>query len=303
MTPATVIKTQHNGHKPVKSESLNRERDRDEFDAAAFEDQQESLPYLQMLNHQDLNLSGFFITLENAEAARFTPTEEWTDHLAVFQNGQTAEGYRSLTARFLILHKSKLLMFDRESSEFIGEYKKSQYDRTTMILKTRYLTFLVDKDKRLLHESPLLFTTKGSFCGSFGETLKQFHGEMSKAYGAATNAKKPRGDRFMALSVLAVRVTPVLKGDKKKSWVCSVESHGVPTVENWQQFFVGYQPDLKDRILTAVDAWTEFGTPRREIDTSSCRSPQPIEQQLPSETSDVEGFADFADDDYGYQEL
>ena len=150
----------------------------------------------------------------------------------MFQNGQTAEGYRALTARFLILRKSKLLMFDRESSEFIGDYQKSRYDRATMVLKTRYLTFLVDKDKRLLHQSPLLFTTKGSFCGSFGETLQQFHSEMSKAYGAATHAKKPRGDRFMALSVLAVRVTPVLKGDRKKSWVCSVESHGVPTIEN-----------------------------------------------------------------------
>ena len=301
MTTATVTQAQHNGHKPVKTERLNNQRDRDEFDLAAFEEQRESLPYLQMLNHQDPTQSGFFITLENVEAAHFTRTEEWTNHLAVFQNGKTAEGYRSITARFLILHKSKLLMFNRESNEFIGEYKKSQYDRTTMILKTRYLTFLVDKDKRLLHDSPLLFTTKGSFCGSFGETLKQFHGEMSKAYGAATNAKKPRGDRFMALSVLAVRVTPVLKGDRKKSWVCSVESHGIPTIENWQQFFVGYQPELKDHILTAVDAWTEFGTPRRERSTS--RLPQPVEQQLPSETSDAEGLADFADDDYGYQEL
>ena len=223
MTTATITQAQHNGHNPVAEEYLNVERDRDEFDSAAFEEHRELLPYLQMLNHQDPSQSGFFITLENAEAAHFTPTEEWTEHLAVFQNGQTAEGYRTLTARFLILRKSKLLMFNRENGEFIGDYQKSRYDRATMVLKTRYLIFLVDKDKRLLHQSPLLFTTKGSFCGSFGETLKQFHSEMSKAYGAATHAKKPRGGRFMALSVLAVRVAPVLKGDRKKSWVCSVE--------------------------------------------------------------------------------
>ena len=113
MTTATVTQAQHNGHKPVKTERLNNQRDRDEFDLAAFEEQRESLPYLQMLNHQDPTQSGFFITLENVEAAHFTPTEEWTEHLAVFQNGQTAEGYRSLTARFLILRKSKLLMFAR----------------------------------------------------------------------------------------------------------------------------------------------------------------------------------------------
>jgi hypothetical protein len=301
MTTATAIKTQYNGRHPAETQNLNSEVDRDEFDSAAFEKQRESLPYLQMLNHQDSNLSGFFITLENAKVARFTPTEEWTEHLAVFQNGQTAGGYRSLTARFLILRKSKLLMFDRESSEFIGEYKKSLYDRTRMILKTRYLTFLVDKDKRLLHDAPLLFTVKGSFCGSFGETLKQFYSEMSKAYGAATNVKKPRGNRFMALSVLAVRVGSVLKGEKKKSWVCSVESHGVPTIENWRQFFIGYQLELKERILSQFEAWAEFGTLNCEVSASLRRSPQPAESS--SEISDAEDLADFAHDDYGYQEL
>jgi hypothetical protein len=302
MATATAIKTQHNGHKSVNTESLSVERDRDEFDSAAFEEHRESLPYLQMLNHQDPTQSGFFITLENAEAAHFTPTEEWIEHLAVFQNGETVEGYRALTARFLILRKSKLLMFDRENGEFIGDYQKSWYDRATMILKTRYLTFLIDKDKRLLHESPLLFTTKGSFCGSFGETLKQFHSEMSKAYGAANNAKKPRGDCFIALSVLAVRVIPVLKGDRKKSWVCSVESHGIPTIENWRQFFVGYQPDLKERILSEFDTWAEFGNPRREVTTSPSRSAQPAEPQRSGELAGAD-IADFTDDDYGYQEL
>jgi len=302
MATATAIKTQHNGHKSATTKDLNVERDRDEFDSAAFEEQRESLPYLQMLNHQDPTQSGFFITLENAEAAHFIPTAEWIEHLAVFKNGQTVEGYRSLTGRLLILRKSKLLMFDRENGEFIGDYQKSRYDRATMLLKTRYLTFLVDKDKRLLHQSPLLFTTKGSFCGSFGETLKQFHSEMSKAYGAATHAKKARGERFMALSVLAVRVTPVLKGDRKKSWACSVESHGIPTSENWQQFFIGYQPDIKDRILATFEAWAKFGNPRREVSTSSSRSPQSAQVQRSSELAEAD-IADFADDNYGYQEL
>ena len=106
----------------------------------------------------------------------------------------------------------------------------------------------------------------------------------------------------MALSVLAVRVAPVLKGEKKKSWVCSVESHGVPTIDNWRQFFVGYQPDLKERILSEFESWAEFGKPRREVTASSSRSPQPAEPQRSSELAEAD-LADFADDDYGYQEL
>lgn len=271
---------------------------RDEFDSQAFEAQRESLPYLQLLNAQDPDQSGFFITTENMESVNFIPNEEWTFHTTTFQNGTTVEGYRSLLARFLILHKSKLMMFDRDSSEFIGVYRKSQYDRSTMILKTRYLVYVISKDKRLLHESPLLLTAKGAFCGSFGETVEQFRDDMSKAYGAATGAKKPRGDRFMALSILAVRVQPELKGQTKKSWVCSVADYGVPTVENWKSFFIGYRPELKERILTQFDEWADFGNPARELEAQAQRQHSPSTQAETNQGNE-ENFDDF---DYGYPE-
>jgi hypothetical protein len=207
MTTTTLHNNaQQNGHQrsttPIQPATTDPLPQRDEFDSQAFEAQRESLPYLQLLNSQDPDQSGFFITAENMEAVNFNPTEEWTPHTTTFQNGATVEGYRSLVARFLILHKSKLMMFDgspnraehdRDSGEFIGVYRKSHYDRSTMILKTRYLVHLISKDKRLLHEAPLLLTAKGAFCGSFGETVEQFRNDISKAYSAATGAKKPRG--------------------------------------------------------------------------------------------------------------
>jgi hypothetical protein len=294
---------QQNGHQslataiqPATTDPLPQ---RDEFDSAAFEAQRESLPYLQLLNAQDPDQSGFFITVENMEAVNFNSTEEWTPHTATFQNGATVEGHRSLLARFLILHKSKLMMFDRDSGEFIGVYRKSQYDRSTMILKTRYLVHLISKDKRLLHDSPLLLTTKGSFSGSFGETVEQFRNDMSKAYGAATGAKKPRGDRFMALSILAVRLQPELKGQTKKSWVCSVADYGVPTVENWKSFFIGYRPELKERILTQFDEWADFGNPERELEAQPQRQHFPHSVQEATTPGNEENFNDF---DYGYPE-
>jgi hypothetical protein len=259
MTASTIATTAaQNGHHPQAAETLVTS-EADEFNTAEFEVGRESLPYLQLLNHQDPNQSGFFITAENMEAAFFIPNEDWTLHSATFQRGETAEGYRSLLARLLILGKSKLLMYHRDSGEFIGNYQKATYDRAIHILKQRYLVYLITKDKQLMHESPLMLTTKGSFCGSFGETVRNFHSEMSKAYGAATGAKKPRGDRFMALSVLAVRVQPELKGKEKKSWVCSVSSYGQPTAENWKSYFVGYDAVLKDRILQDFETWADFG--------------------------------------------
>lgn len=272
--------------------------ERDEFDCEEFESGRETLPYLQMLNHSDPNQAGFFITTENMEAVQFAPTAEWTPYTATFQSGATASGYRSLIARFLILHRSRLLMFERESGTFIGEYRKAQYDRATMVLKTRYLVFVVGKDKRLLHETPLLLTTKGSFCGSFGEVVKAFHGAMSKAYGAATGAKKPRGDKFMALSILAVRVQPELKGSPKKSWVCSVSDYGIPTAENWKAYFMGYHPECKEKVLAAFEAWQDFGNPQHEVDAQAHRWEEvdPVELENADRAIDSNPYA--ADEEF-----
>ncbi|MBD2070254.1 hypothetical protein H6F93_22535 [Leptolyngbya sp. FACHB-671] len=243
----------------------------DEFDSEQFEGGHETLPYIQMLNHQNPDKSGFFITLQNMEAAGFIPNEEWTPHTEQFQSGETAEGYRSLTARFLILRKSKLMMFERESDEFLGAFQKFRYDRNTVVLKTRYLVYLVSKSKVLFHTSPLLLTAKGSFNGCFGEVVRKFQSEMSKAYGIATGARKPRGDRFMALSILAVRVKPELKGDRKKSWACSIETYGSPTADTWKSYFVGYNERVKEKILGEFEDWAQFGSLERELQAQQRR--------------------------------
>ncbi len=289
-----------NGHHPEASQrvdSIATPVERDEFDSREFEDGRESLPYLQMLNHQQPDQAGFFITAENASTVNFMPNDEWSLHTTTFQSGETVEGYRALLARLLILRKSRLMMFDRESGDFIGLYQKSRYDRNTMVLKTRYLVFLVGKNKQLLHDAPLLLTAKGSFNGSFGEVVRKFQADLSKAYGAATGARKPRGDRFMALSVLAVRVQPELKGKERKSWACSVVDYGVPTAENWRSYFVGYQPQLKEKILAAFEEWSEFGTWEREVEVQEQRwSSPPATVSDPTEDGTDESFEAF---DYG----
>ncbi len=236
----------------------------DEFDSPSFEGSDESLPYMQMLNHQDVSKAGFFITLENAEAVKFKPNAAWQLHTTTFQSGETATGYRSLTASLLVLRQSELMMFDRDSGDFIDVFQKSCYDRHTMVLKTRYLVYLVDANHQLLHEQPLLFTTKGSFCGDFGDVYQKFRREMSRAFGQARNTHKPRGDRFMALAVMTLRVQTVLKGREKKSWVCAIAEVNHPTAADWTTHFVGYDEATKLKVYAAFDDWVEFGKPERE---------------------------------------
>lgn len=95
----------------------------------------------------------------------------------------------------------------------------------------------------------------------------------------------------MALSILAVRVQPELKGQAKKSWVCSVAESGVPTGENWKSHFIGYRLELKARVLGQFDAWGSFGGLEREIEAQRQFSSHPAQENV------VQGRDDF---DYGY---
>jgi hypothetical protein len=93
----------------------------------------------------------------------------------------------------------------------------------------------------------------------------------------------------MALSVLAVHVQPTLKGEKNKSWVCSVTNHGIPVPENWRLYFIGYYSELKDRILAEFDAWEKFG--KADLET---QSQTPHSEELNDDSDALEaGYDDF----------
>jgi Family of unknown function (DUF5895) len=159
----------------------------------------------------------------------------------------------------VVLRHSELMMFDRDSSDLIDVFQKSLYDRNTMVLKTRYLIYLLDAQNQLLHEQPLLFTTKGALCGDFGEVYQKFRREMSRAFGQARGTQKPRGDRFMALAVMTLRMQTVLKGKDKKSWVCAIAEVNHPTAADWMTQFIGYDEATKLQVLAAFDDWVAFG--------------------------------------------
>lgn len=298
MNTTMTVPTQANGFHPHAEEIVHPVVP-DEFDSEEFESQRESLPYLQVLNNQSHDLAGFFIAQENVETVNFVPADEWVPHTTVFQNGEAVEGYRALLARFLILRQSKLMMFERESGDFIGLYRKGRYDRNTMLLKNRYLVYLISKDKRLLHDSPLLLTTKGAFSGSFGDAFRQFQRDMSKAYGVSTGARRPRGDKFMALSIFGVRLQPELKGRERKSWACSVAEFGVPTAENWRSYFVGYDAVFKERILREFEEWKDFGSVEREVEAQATRTQQSAGTEEPQQPE----YPEFESDIPPYEEL
>ena len=245
----------------------------DEFLSDDYASDKVSMPYLQVLSKEDPDKSGFFIAQDCAERVNFMPDASWEPFEARFRSG-TVAGFRSTAARLVILRRSPLLMFGRKQGDYRGLFDKELYNADDHILKMRYLVYLLSKDRRLLHDQPLQFTAKGSLCGCFGEHYGQFRAQMNQATGTA----KPRGDKFFALSVFAVRLHPQLKSKKEQAWVASVQDHGVPTADNWRSFFLGYDDDLKQRLLSDFEAYADFGSPVRVTESDT------------EEDFDLEGF-------------
>ncbi|WP_299488755.1 DUF5895 domain-containing protein [Acaryochloris sp. IP29b_bin.137] len=224
------------------------------IDGEAYQSERQSLPYLQVLNDSDPERSGLFISNENVEASGFVPDTTWSKHLAQFKAAEV-EGYRTLIPRLAIVRQSGLLMYDRATRDFMGQYQRTVYNRAIHLLKTRYLIFVLGADNKPLHSHPLLLTAKGSVCGSFGQSLRDFRNEVSIL------TKKRMGYRFHALWAFCPTLESALKGSgNDTSWVTSIKSFDVPTVENFAQLFLGLDEDTRLLIESAFDEYEDFAS-------------------------------------------
>ncbi len=228
----------------------------DVFDSPAFSPTPSSPPWFQVLNHQDPQKAGFFLSTGNAQLAEFVPDTNWRPYNAQFASGESVAGFLCHSAQFLILQRSPLKMYDR-SGEYLGLFERQHYNqfKEQIYLRSRYYLFVVNQDRKLCHTHPLTLTTKGVFGASFGTHLNQFWAEMDQAYG------KPRNHRFHALCLFSPRINLELKGEVEKIWVTTVCSHTVPTPDTWRDLFVGFHPQVRDVVLKAYDTLAQFSGP------------------------------------------
>lgn len=249
----------------------------------AYQSDQQSLPFLQFLNDQDPDCSGLFISIENIEVSGFTQNANWTQHKAKFKSA-TAEGFRALTPRLAIVRQSGLLMYDRATKDYIGHYKKDEYNRSVHVLKTRYLVFVLGEDNKPLHASPMMLTTKGSVCGSFGQNLKAFRDAVNGL------TKKRMGYRFHSLWAFCPVLRPELKGTGgEKSWVTSIDSVDLPTPENYTGLFLGTDEDTKLLIETAFDEYEDFGQHNQAESAEEVEPATPVEPAEPVSMDEMLG--------------
>lgn len=248
------------------------DRNLDPFDTPEFAPEKVTLPWLQVLNAEDPERSGLFLTLENCKNADIIVPDSWKPFRARFKSGEldrvtgkfvpnSTDGYIFTDARFLVIRQGALSMFAKRtantSETYIGDfdYKIYREQKNNLILKIKYLVYLLSSDNQLLHQSPIQFTGRGVFGATFSENLRAFHKELQAAYG------KQRGQRFLINGVLAIKTASELRGvSPDTTWVTAVESHLVPTRENWRQLFVGYDDAMREKLLADYEHFSDFDT-------------------------------------------
>lgn len=269
----------------------------DLFDSADFSPEKIVLPWLQVLHNEDPEKAGFFLTVENAEASDIIIPQDWQPHKVRFKSGDvdratgkftpsSAEGYLFSSARMLIVRQGVLSMYSKRSGNnsetCLGRYDYQTYQaqKSNIILKTKYLIYLLLGNNKLLHQSPLQFTTKGVFGATFAEHLKAFQTELQKSYG------KQRGEKFLINGVFAVKIASELRGTPPDTAWCSVvESHQIPTKDNWRELFVGYDEAMREKLLADYEAFTDFDRKSQKAQDPPAGDPG-LESEMPDGDGD-----------------
>jgi Family of unknown function (DUF5895) len=235
----------------------------DRFDSKDYGSDFTKLPICQLANKEDPANAGMIITMENAELAGFDPgtSKIWRKHTHRFRSGGV-ECYIAQNPRLVVFRQGPLVLRERNSDAYLGEFNKDRYNKATMYTSRSYLIFMVDEKNNILHSTPLKLSTKGSFSYVFGKTLQDWARDLSDAYIKDTNPdfKGQRGESFYRYGILGITLEPELKGDKEQSWVCDITNYDKPDEKTWRQQFLGYDDAVSSVIDQAFDDTATYFT-------------------------------------------
>lgn len=219
-----------------------------DFSGSDYEGEQNSFPFIQLISKDEIERSGLFIAQETADRVEFQPDDTWTSFNMKYKSkDKPTPGYICQNPRFVVIARSRPTVWTKKPSEFVGVRPNTPYDKAIHILKTRYLLMLLGADNSLLTSSPLQFTTKGAFNGSFGAALSDYQSAFSAILAAHSVDKKPRGDKFFSMVVVQLSLKIEGRGDEDTA-CCVADKILAPTLENIRTLFLGEDVGMKDLL-------------------------------------------------------
>ena len=261
--------------------------DPDEFASAEFIDPNARLPRLQALRGTNPKLCGYFINIEEMAKAGWLDFDSVATDLTEYtyeSSGNTEQGLLLQQPRMLVCVRTPLLGFDRTASMeaeqlvILGHWRREYKEDDNIGNVQMYEIFLLNEDNQPLHSLPLSYVAKGANQATFSQEWQKLTQEVTACHAVrqhsrseTTNgiAARPKDARFKSLCVFEPVVERQQVGTKQKSFACRITGHTVPTVENWTEFFVGYDQLLKQQVWQGLQPTMPLLTPGQDSATAA----------------------------------
>ena len=214
-----------------------------------------SFPYCQALRGEDPKQCGYFVPLSEADKSGWRDLEgaEMTEY--AYNSGKTEVGILLQQPRMTITPVSSLGMYDRQASQkeetlvVIGKWNRESRNENVGNFQI-YLVMFFDEQKQPLHDIPLKLVAKGAHQATLSEQWQKFCVSVARCQAKANRVFfSPRNEIFNALCLFQPHIIRKSVGDKIKSPACYVDGYVNPTVDNWQDFFLGTDDDLADAVV------------------------------------------------------
>jgi hypothetical protein len=240
-------------------------------------------PYLSKKTRA-LQPYGFEITIDNAEAVDFQPDDAFQLINYTFESGDTNKIYLTTTPRMVIVHRSKVMAEIKKGYPDEGKVimPSGEWDKNKYKAIQRHIIFFVDKNKKLLHTTPLIFTPKSAAWGSFsnhyssrerGRLTGGFCSELQEAYTQNKGQKGRRmSDLFFTHGIFSATLKDEERGEgTNTAFVCATVDHAVPTLATWQDFLIETSSNESSIILGVFEEYKDYfnqlaSTPNTEFD-------------------------------------
>ncbi len=236
--------------------------EKDEFCNCEYIDANAKLPRIQALRGNTPDLCGYFINIDEMAKAGWMNLEDYGDKLITYtfeSSGEQEQGLLFPAPRMLVCPRTPVLGYERQASQeqkqlvILGIYQQDWKEEPNISNIQYYEIFLVNEQNQPLHSIPLAYAAKGANGATFGIEWQKFITEMTNCHGLANGiAARPKDNRFKSLCVFACQTKRELVGDKQKSFACRVVGHETPTVENWKDYFLGFDNYLKQVVWEAL---------------------------------------------------
>lgn len=247
----------------------------------------EVLPWCQMINPRagvdGLTSYGLAVKLDNAEAIGFTPDENWQEIDHEFSTGDVETLYITTTPRLVVVRRGPVCIKDRETGAMVGKlmdhYDAFAADRLKFKPFTRHLLFLVGRDKKFLHQTPLRLSISGAAGASFGNSYRHvksgqavsgFTVELERAYAEFSGQPfTPKGPLFHAHGIFCPLIQAETRGlGSNTALVATTVDYEHPMAENFQDYMVASNSEESSVIQETFEEYKDFGQdiPKTEPD-------------------------------------